>query len=198
MTEVGEDQVDVCSAADNRDAGCCDVFLEETLSEDLGAFKDADLAFLELRLCGHLEGNSLGGDDVLQGGTTLLAGGEDGGVHLLGDVGVVGENHTTARATKGLVGCAGDDVGVRHRAGVETCRDETREVGHVHHEVGATRSAMRRNSAKSSWREYADQPATISCGLLSRRGVQLLPCPRCGCPRGRRRGGQPCTACPRS
>jgi hypothetical protein len=30
----------------------------------------------------------------------------------------------------------GDDVGVRHRVGVEACGDEAGEVGHVHHQVG--------------------------------------------------------------
>ena len=34
--------------------------------------------------------------------------------------------------------------------------------------IAPTESAISRNAAKSSWRGYADQPATISFGLCSR------------------------------
>ena len=114
---------------------CCNVGGQQAFGDDAGAFQGAFLAFAELRLSSELERNSLRGNDVLQRATLLS--GENRGVDLLGDVGVVGQDHTTARAAKGLVGGARDDVGVRHRVGVKTRGHQAGEMRHVHHQVGA-------------------------------------------------------------
>src|SRR5690606_9097730 len=68
--------------------------------------------------------------------TALLAG-EDGGVELLGELLVGGQDHATARAAEGLVRGGGDHVRVRHRVGVQAGGDQPGEVRHVHHQVGA-------------------------------------------------------------
>ena len=66
-----------------------------------------------------------------------LQAGEDRGVDLLGDVLVVGQHHAAARAAQGLVRGGGHHMRVRHRAGENARRDETGEMRHVDHEIGA-------------------------------------------------------------
>jgi hypothetical protein len=49
------------------------------------------------------------------------------------------QDQAAARAAQGLVGGRGDDIGMRHRIGVEARGDEAGVVRHVHHENGADR-----------------------------------------------------------
>ena len=78
-----------------------------------------------------MEGHRLGGDDVLE--RAALDAGEDLAVDRLG-VRLAAEDQAAARAAQGLVGGGGDDVGVRHRGGVQPGRDQAGDVGHVHHQ----------------------------------------------------------------
>ena len=50
---------------------------------------------------------------------------------------LLGEDDSAARAAEGLVRGGGDDVGVRHRVGVQPRGHQAGEVRHVHHQVGA-------------------------------------------------------------
>ena len=59
------------------------------------------------------EGHGLAGDDVFQR-SSLLAG-EDSGVDLLRNVGLIGEDDAAAGTAEGLVRRRGHDVGVRDR-----------------------------------------------------------------------------------
>ncbi|KFC51965.1 hypothetical protein GY12_13435 [Micrococcus luteus] len=63
---------------------------------------------------------------------------------------------------------------MRHRIRVQAGGHEAGEVGHVHPEPGPTSSAIERKAAKSSWRGYADQPATITFGRASRAFSRTL------------------------
>ena len=135
VPQVDQHQVHVGAAADHRDPGRGDVVGEQPLGDDLGALQRALLPLAERRLGRQLERHRLGGDHVLQ--RAALLAGEDRGVDLLGDAGVVGQDDPAARAAERLVRGGGDDVGVRHRVGVQPGRDQAGEVGHVHHQVGA-------------------------------------------------------------
>ncbi len=77
----------------------------------LGVLHDLCGIVLELGLQRFTEGNSLGGDDVHQ--RAALQAGEDGGVELLRQILVVGEDHAATRAAQGLVRRRGRDVAVR-------------------------------------------------------------------------------------
>ena len=66
-----------------------------------------------------------------------LKAGEDGGVELLAEVGVVREDHAAAGAAEGFVGGGGRDVGVRQGRGEDAGGDQAGEVRHVDHEEGA-------------------------------------------------------------
>ena len=122
------------AAADHGDPSGGDVVGQQALGDDLGAAQGALLALAELRLPRQLERDRLGGDHVLQ--RTALLAREDRGVDLLGDGGVVGQDHATTRTAQGLVSRGGGDVCVRDRVGVQTRGHQSGEVGHVHHQVG--------------------------------------------------------------
>jgi hypothetical protein len=103
--------------------------------QGLGVGDHLDLIGLELGAQGLAEGHGLGGDDVHQ--RAALHAGEDLGVQLLAQVGVVGQDHAAARAAQGLVRGGGHDVGVAHGRGVHSGGDEPGDVGHVAHQRGA-------------------------------------------------------------
>ena len=81
------------------------------------------------------EGHGLAGDDVHE--RAALSAGEDGLVDLRSQLVRVREDEATARTAQGLVARGSDDVGVGHRARVQPRGHEARDVGHVHHEIGA-------------------------------------------------------------
>jgi hypothetical protein len=85
----------------------------QPLGDDLRACQRALLALKEFGLGGELERHRLGRNDMFQR-ATLLAG-EHGGVELLGQRFIVGQDDAAARATQRLVGRGGHHVGVRHR-----------------------------------------------------------------------------------
>ncbi len=124
----------VGAAGEDGDAHLGDVRLDQALGEDAGAVQGALLALLELLGRRDLEGDRLGRDHVLQ--RTALLTGEDRGVDLLREL-LRRQDHTTARTTQRLVRGGRDDVGVRHRVGVQPGGDQAREVRHVDHQVRA-------------------------------------------------------------
>jgi hypothetical protein len=98
---------------------------------------------------GELEGHGLGGDDVHQ--RAALGAGEDALVDGLAQV-LAAEDQAAARAAQGLVSGGRDDVGVAERARVEAGRDESGDVGHVHHQERVHAWAILPNRSKSSVR----------------------------------------------
>ncbi|CAB4721675.1 unannotated protein [freshwater metagenome] len=109
--------------------------LHEAVGQRLRVVGDLLGVDLEARLARLGEGDGLGRHDVRQRTPQHhRAAPVDGGRVLLR-----GEHHAAARATQGLVGGRGDDVGVGHRvlvAGEDLARDETGEVRHVDHQGG--------------------------------------------------------------
>ena len=104
---------------------------QQLLGHGLGARDGALLALLEQLGLGDLERDRLAGDDVLE--RAALLAGEDGGVDLLGVL-LAAEDQPAAGAAERLVDRGGDDVGVRHRVGVQARGDEPGEVRHVDHQ----------------------------------------------------------------
>ena len=98
----------VGTVGDDVDTAC----LEGT-SENPGIFQNLfDIGF-ELGLERFTERNRLGRDDVHQ--RAALQAGEYGRIDLLAEIGVIGQDHTTAWTTQGLVGGGSDDMGVWQR-----------------------------------------------------------------------------------
>ncbi|MNN20665.1 hypothetical protein D3C81_1339560 [compost metagenome] len=48
----------------------------------------------------------------------------------------LGQNQSATRPAQGLVGGGGDHIGIRQRVGVQACRDQPGDVGHVDEQVG--------------------------------------------------------------
>lgn len=67
---------------------------------------------------------------------TALPTGEHGLVVLLVNLLVVRDHEATARTAQGLVRGRGNDVGMRHRRGMRTAGNETRDMRHVDHKIG--------------------------------------------------------------
>jgi hypothetical protein len=150
--EVPEDEVVV------RAIGLKLVALGGELGSDGPAVGD-DLGSVLLESGGSdlLEGDGDTGDGVVVGST--LASGEDGVVDALRDIvrqrgrkkrkgetmnlldvgllGLVEEDKTGTGTTKGLVGGRADDVAELEGVVLNLSGDESRDVGHVHHEVRA-------------------------------------------------------------
>ena len=105
------------------------------LAQRLGIVDHGARVGLELGPQRFAQRDRLGGDDVHQ--RPALHAGEYGGVDLLGDVLVVGEDHGAARAAQRLVRGGRDDMGVREGARMRAAGHQAREVRHVDHEVGA-------------------------------------------------------------
>jgi hypothetical protein len=146
VLEVDEDHVGVSAV---RDEGVVEL-LEGDL-QGLGVLDDLLLVGDELWGVGLLEGDREGGDGVVV--RTALMTGEHGEVdwtlevvqHLLAGLGVDGadaateEDHGASWATQRLVGGGGHDVGIFKWRRDDLGGDETRDVGHVDHQVGAHR-----------------------------------------------------------
>lgn len=110
----------------------------QALGELLGVGNDLLSVLLELGRASLLEGDGHGGNGVVVRAT--LARGEDGLVDAVLEVittVAAEEDQTSAGATEGLVGGGGDDVAeVEGRLGL-FAGNQTGNVGHVAHEVGA-------------------------------------------------------------
>lgn len=144
LAEVKEDHVAVSAVGDKLVAESLELGLE-----GLGVGNDLGLVVLELGGLGLLQGNSQSSDGVVV--RTTLVTREDGEVDgalkvvqgLLAGLGVDGadtlaeEDHGTTGTTEGLVGGGGDNVGVLEGGGDHASGNETRDVSHVNHEVGA-------------------------------------------------------------
>lgn len=146
--EVNQNQVVVGAS---RNDGVAEAVLllgfAEAGGEGLGVGEDLALVGAELGGLSLLKRDGQGGNGVVVG--TALVAGEDGGVdgglevvHLLLAL-LVGatdaaaeEDHGAARAAEGLVAGGGNDVGVGEGAGEDLSGDETRNMGHIGHEVG--------------------------------------------------------------
>ena len=89
------------------------------------------LVELELGLQCFLERHRFGGNHMHQ--RAALQAGEDGAVDGF-LVLRLHQDDAATRATQALVGGAGDDVGMRHRVGVQPCGDQTSIVRHIDHE----------------------------------------------------------------
>ena len=131
--EVDQDEVDVGAAGQHRDPGRCHIRTQQTVGEDAGTGERPALPLREVLAGGHLEGDRLRGDHVLQRAALLT--GEHGAVDLLRKVGG-GQDHAATRAAQRLVRGRRDDVRMRDRVGVQTRGDQAGEVGHVDHEEG--------------------------------------------------------------
>ena len=83
---------------------------------------------------GFLGGDGLARDHVLE--RPALRAGEHGTVHLLRKLRLT-EDHAAARPAQRFVRRGRDDVGETERRRVIPCRDETRDVRHIHHKVCA-------------------------------------------------------------
>jgi hypothetical protein len=144
LLQVDEDHVVVGTVGDELEAE-----ILEGVLELLGVLDDLLLVQLEVLGLSLLESNGKRGDGVVVGSTLVT--GEDGEVDgtlkvvqgLLARLRVSAadalaeEDHSATRTTERLVGGGGDDVGVGEGRLVDAGSDETRDVGHVHHEVAA-------------------------------------------------------------
>lgn len=140
--EVDQDQVSVGTAR-----GHLVTELGEGRGKGLAVLQHLLLILLEGGILGLLEGNGQGGDGVVVG-ASLVTGedrGVDGVLQVVHDlvallVGLADtlavEDQGTAGATEGLVGGGGDNVRVREGRLQDIGGDQTRDVGHIGHQVG--------------------------------------------------------------
>ena len=111
-----------------------EALVHQRLAESGGVLHDLLLIRLELRLQRLAEADGLGRDDVHQ--RAALHAGKDALVDRLGEL-LLAEDEAAARAAQRLMGGGGDDIGIRHRRGVQPRGHKARDVRHVHHIVGA-------------------------------------------------------------
>src|SRR5579872_5142617 len=129
VAEVDEDEVVLGPARGEPEA-----LGDERLGEGLGVRHDLGGVLLEGRLHGLLEGDSLGGDHVVE--RAALQAREDRRVDRAGEVGPA-EDGPAPRAAERLVGRERHDVGHPDRGRVHPAGDEAGRVGDVEHELGA-------------------------------------------------------------
>ena len=110
--------------------------VHKAFGQSLRIVDDPAGIFLIFRLQIFLEHDCLRSDRVHL--WTALCAREDGLVELVifGKFSV-GQDHTSARSAKCLVGRCRRDMGVRNRARMISGRHETRDVSHVDHEISA-------------------------------------------------------------
>ena len=122
-TQVDEKEMRVRAAGQHVEAA-----ILQGLGEHVCIRADALLVFAE-RLRGRdQEARGLRGDDVVE--RPALHPGEHGAVDGLGVL-LLAEDEPRARPGERLVRRRGDEVAVRHRARMDPCGDEPREVRHV-------------------------------------------------------------------
>lgn len=126
---VGKDEVIIRTSGDETDAA-----LGEGVRQNGCVFNDLRLICLELITHGFLEADCLTGNDMHE--RSALRSRENGAVYLLFKL-VLAEDYGTSRASEGLMGGAGDDIGIRYGARVHARCDKAADVRHVDHEVCA-------------------------------------------------------------
>ncbi|CDC63331.1 putative uncharacterized protein [Clostridium sp. CAG:448] len=67
---------------------------------------------------------------------SALRAGENGFIDCLCQF-LTAQDHAAARTAQRFVRRCGDNVGIRHRGGVQTGGDKTGDVCHIHHQIGA-------------------------------------------------------------
>ncbi|QTK78950.1 hypothetical protein AT6N2_C1164 [Agrobacterium tumefaciens] len=159
LAKVNQHQVVVSAAGDDIEAA-----FDQGFSQRLGVLDDLCRIVLELRLQRFTEGNSLGGDDVHQ--RAALEAREDGGVELLRQILVVGEDHAAARAAQRLVRGGGRNMAMRERRGMLATGDETGDVRHIDHQVSA--------NFISNFAEALPVPDTGIGGAASKNELRLM------------------------
>ena len=107
----------------------------QRLGQRLGVLDDVFGVDLERRPQRLAERDRLGGDHMHQ--RAALQAREHRRVDLLGELLVVGEDHAAARPAQRLVRGRGDDMRVRERARMRAAGDESGEMRHVDHQIGA-------------------------------------------------------------
>ena len=111
-----------------------DAALGEGVRQNGCVFNDLRLICLELITHGFLEADCLTGNDMHE--RAALRSRENGAVYLLFKL-VLAEDYGPSRTSEGLMGGAGDDIGIRHGARVHARCDKAADVRHVDHEVCA-------------------------------------------------------------
>ncbi len=129
---VYQDQVVVRAAGHQPEA-----LLDQLFRQNPGVGGHLPSIGPELRLQRLAQAHGLGGDDMLQ--RTALGAGEHGGVDLLVQVVVIAQDHAASGAPQCLVGGGGHHIGVGDGGGMDAGGHQTRNVGHVHHQIGAHR-----------------------------------------------------------
>ena len=127
--DIDEHEMGVGATGDDAEAFVCDGG-----GEGAGVGNDLVGVDAEFGLKGLAEGDGFGGDDVHEW-TALLAGKDaavDAGCELLG-----GEDEAGARAAEGFVRGGGGDVSVWDGRRVSPTGNQTGEVGHIDHKIGA-------------------------------------------------------------
>ena len=109
--------------------------IHQALSQSLGVGHHLLLIHLKLRLQSLTQSDRFGSDDVHQ--RTALGAGEDGRVDLLGQILIIGQDHTASRSPQGLVGGGGHHMRIRHRRGVQPCGHQAGNVSHIHPQISS-------------------------------------------------------------
>ena len=120
----------VRAAADEVDA-----LGKQRLRKSLGIGDHLLLILFEFGRESLLERNRLRRDDVHE--RAALRAGEDGLVDELSKLLVVGHDETASRSAQRLVGGGSHEIRIRHGRGMQSRRDQTRDVRDVHHEICA-------------------------------------------------------------
>ncbi|OEI67447.1 molybdenum cofactor biosynthesis enzyme [Curtobacterium sp. ER1/6] len=134
LAQVDEHQVHVGATGEDVDAGGLRVVLREPVRQRLRATERALLAVLELGRRREQERGGLGGDHVHERAALLAR--EHGGVQLLEERLLVGQDDARTRTGERLVHRRRHHVGVRQRRRVQARGDEPGEVRHVDPERG--------------------------------------------------------------
>ncbi len=114
-----------------------EAFLKQGGGQRLRIGHDSMGIGLEFRLERLAKSDRLRRDDMHQ--RAALKTGEDRGIELLRDLGIIGENHAAARTAQGLVRRRGDDMRMREGRGMRAAGNQPGEMRHVDEKIGADR-----------------------------------------------------------
>ena len=120
----------VRAARDKVNAAVCERFGERT-----GVLDDLGLIVPELRAQGLPHGHRFGRDNVHK--RSALSPRKHGPVNFFGNVFVIGQDDSAARAAHGLMGRGRDHVRVRQRVRMFPGGDQSGNMRHVHHQIRA-------------------------------------------------------------
>ena len=151
--------------------------MSESCGDRLRVFNHLLRVRFELRLERLTEADRLGGNHMHERAT--LHAGEHLRVDFFRKL-LFAENDATARAAQGFVRSGGDEIRMRHGAGMHACRDESGDVGHVDKQVGANLAgkfahALEVNHARISRSADRDQcRPQIACGFFKFLVIESL------------------------